>query len=252
MVPRNLVKKSNNAGLALFNKAPELKAVIKVGGFAFLGEATRPLVEEYVKLLGSLATDNRIVVVTGGGKIARLYISAARGMGVPESMCDQLGILVTRLNARLLVDGLGELAFPEIPTNIDELKHCFTSKKIVAMGGLQPAHSTNAVAAIAAETIKADIFVNATNVDGVHSADPTKDPKAKKYKQISVQQLAELLSKDEMIAGTYDLMDSTALKVIARSKIPTVIIDGRDTQNVVRALKMEDVGTKIDHQRDST
>lgn len=222
-----------------------MKAVIKLGGFAFSGD--RPLVGEYVKLLRDLVGEHHLVVVTGGGPIARTYINAARNMEVPESLCDQLGILVSRLNARLLVDGLGEYAFPEIPVNIDELKHYVVSGKIVAMGGLQPGQSTNAVAAIAAETISAELFVNATDVEGVYTADPRKDSKAAKLDEVTVSRLTEILSKADISAGAYDLMDPLALRIIQRSKIPTVILDGRNPHNLVKALRYEKVGTKITH-----
>lgn len=224
-----------------------MKAVIKLGGFAFPDENADPLVEEYVKLLGGLVGEHHLLVVTGGGHIARTYIKAARDMGVPESLCDQIGILVSRLNARLLVDGLGEYAFPEIPVNIDELKHYFASGKIVAMGGLTPGHSTNAVAAIAAETIKAELFINATDVEGVFTSDPSKDKAAKKLDEVTVKQLTEILSKVEMSAGDYDLMDPLALRIIHRSKIPTIILDGRKPANVTRALRSEKIGTRVIH-----
>ncbi len=224
-----------------------MKAVIKLGGFAFPSDGGRPLVEEYVKLFKEIVGEHHLVVVTGGGPIARTYIKAARDMGTPESLCDQLGILVSRLNARLLVDGLGEYAFPEVPENIDELKHYFASGKIVAMGGLQPAHSTNAVAAIAAETIDADLLVNATDVEGVYTADPSKDPKAKKLDEVTAGRLMEILFKGDMTAGAYDLMDPLALRIIQRSRIPTLIVDGRTPQNVIRALRNEKIGTRVIH-----
>jgi uridylate kinase len=222
-----------------------LKAVLKLGGFAFPGEPGKLLVEEYVKLLKELADEYHLVVVTGGGVVARTYIKAARAMRVPESLCDQIGILVSRLNARLLVDGLGEYAFPKIPVNIGDLKHYFASGKIVAMGGLTPGHSTNAVAAIAAETVGAELFVNATDVEGVFTSDPSKDKKAKKLDEVSVSKLTEILSRTDMTAGAYDLMDPLALRIIARSKIPTIILDGRETANLTRALKNEPVGTRV-------
>jgi uridylate kinase len=168
-------------------------------------------------------------------------------MGVPESLCDHFGILVSRLNARLLVDGLSEYAFPEIPVNIDELKHYFSSGKIVAMGGLTPGHSTNAVAAIAAETIDADLFINATDVEGVYTSDPSKDKTAQKLDEVSVGRLGEILSKVEISAGAYELMDPLALRIIQRSKIPTVILDGRSPPNVVKALQGEKIGTRLTH-----
>jgi len=224
-----------------------LKAVIKLGGFAFPGRGEKPLVEEYVRVLKELLVQDRLVVVTGGGAIARTYINAAREMSVSESLCDHIGILVSRLNARLLVDGLGEYAFPEIPTSIGELKHYFASGKIVAMGGLTPGHSTNAVAAIAAETVGAEIFVNATDVDGVYTSDPEKDKMAKKLEQVTVKQLTEILATTGMTAGAYDLMDPLALRIIQRSNLPTIILDGRTPQNVVKALRNGKIGTRVIH-----
>jgi len=224
-----------------------LKAVVKLGGFAFPGREGKPLVEEYVKVLKELVVENHLVVVTGGGAIARTYIKAARDMGVSESLCDQIGILVSRLNARLLVDGLGEYAFPEIPVNVGELRHYFALGKIVVIGGLTPAHSTNAVAAIAAETVGAELFVNATDVDGVYTSDPEKDKMAKKLEQVSVKQLTEILSMTGVTAGAYDLMDPLALRIIARSNLPTIILDGRNPMNVVKALRNEKIGTRVVH-----
>jgi len=221
--------------------------VIKLGGFAFLSGTTKPLVEEYVKLLRGTVGEHHLVVVTGGGRIARSYIKAARDMGVAESLCDQLGILVSRLNARLLVDGLAEYAFPEIPTTVDDLRHYFASGKIVGMGGLTPGHSTNAVAAIAAETVDAELLINATDVEGVYTSDPEKDKRAKKLDKVSVAQLTKILSKTEMMAGAYDLMDPLALRIIQRSKIHTIILDGRNPSNLSRALRNERIGTRIEH-----
>ena len=222
-----------------------MKAVIKLGGFAFPGRPEKPLVDEYVKLLTDLIGTHRLVVVAGGGETARAYIRAARQMGVSESLCDQLGILASRLNARLLVDGLGDHAFPEIPTTIGELKHYFTSEKLVAMGGLSPGHSTNAVAAIAAETVGAELLVNATDVDGVYSSDPGRDKNAKRLEKVTVAELTTILSKTAVKAGEYDLMDPLALRIIERSKLRTVVVDGRSPHNVVKALKNERVGSEI-------
>lgn len=223
-----------------------MRVVLKVGGFAFSTEGrTEPLISEYVKLLKQLAKEHQFVVVTGGGSIARAYIQIARDLRVPESLCDQLGILVSRLNARLVVDGLSDSAYPEIPTTVAELGRFFASGKLVAMGGLQPGHSTNAVAAIAAETIKADLFLNATDVDGVYTSDPSEDASAKHLDEVNVNKLTEILAHNEMNAGDYDLMDPIALRIIQRSHIPTVILDGRNLANVTKTLRGERTGTRI-------
>ena len=202
---------------------------------------------EYVKLLTGFVGEHHLVIVTGGGATARAYISVARELGVSESLCDQLGILASRLNARLLLDGLGEYAFPEVPVNIGKLKHYFASGKIVAMGGLTPGHSTNAVAAIAAETVGAELFVNATDVGGVYSSDPAKDKNAKLLERVTVPELMAILSKGEILAGAYDLMDPLALRIIQRSKLRTIVVDGREPANVAKALQNKKVGTEITH-----
>lgn len=222
-----------------------MKAVVKLGGFAFPGRPKKPLLKEYVKLLSGLVGEHQLVVVTGGGEVARAYITSAREMDVPESLCDHLGILTSRLNARLLADALGEYAFPQIPTTIGELKHYFVSGKIVAMGGLTPGHSTNAVAAIAAETVAAELLVNATDVEGVYSSDPAKDKSAKKLDKVTVSKLTTILSKMEIMAGAYELMDPLALRIIGRSKLRTVVVDGRNPDNVAKALRNEKVGTLV-------
>ena len=223
-----------------------MRIVLKIGGFAFANPGgSESLVSDYVDVLGGLSRKHHFVVVAGGGAISRSYIKAARMMKVPESLCDQLGILVSRLNARLLVDGLGDLAFPEIPTTISELKHYYASGKLVAMGGLQPGHSTNAVACLAAETVKADMFLNATDVDGVYTGDPSKDHNAKLLTEVKVTHLAKILSEHPMTAGGYELMDPIALRIIERSNIPTVIMNGRNLANISRGILRQKIGTKI-------
>ena len=223
-----------------------MRVVLKVGGFAFSTEGrTEPLIVDYVKLLRQLTKEHQFVVVTGGGSVARAYIQNARTMRVPESLCDQLGILVSRLNARLVVDGLSECAHPEIPTTVAELGLFFSSGKSVAMGGLQPGHSTNAVAAIAAETIRADLFLNATNVNGVYTSDPSKNAQAEHLDEVTAKRLMEILAHNEMTAGSYDLMDPIALRIIQRSHIPTVIIDGQNLVNITKALRGEQTGTRV-------
>ena len=223
-----------------------MRIVLKLGGFAFATEGRpEPLISDYVKLLLQLVKEHQFVVVTGGGSTARTYIQIARSMRVPESLCDQLGIMVSRINARLVVDGLHDHAYPEVPITVTDLSRFFASGKLVAMGGLQPGHSTNAVAAIAAETIRADLFLNATNVNGVYTSDPSEDPEAKHLDEVPVSKLMQILSESRMTAGGYDLMDPIALRIIQRSRIPTIIIDGQNLANVTRALHGERTGTRI-------
>src|SRR5207237_10502301 len=89
------------------------------------------------------------------------------------------------------------------------------------MGGLQPGQSTNAVAALAAEITRADLLVNATDVQGVYTADPKKDPKAKMLRTVSVDKLLGWAMAGDVYAGKYELLDPLALKIMQRARIAT-------------------------------
>lgn len=222
-----------------------MKAVLKLGGFAFDSELSGTKIGTYARVIKSFSGKNQIAVVTGGGPFARKYIAAARELGASESVCDEIGIYVSRLNARLLIAGLESSAFPEVPERLEDLMTYVTSGLIVVMGGLQPGQSTNAAAALAAESLRADLLVNATDVDGVYNADPRKDPNAKKLDNVTPEELMRILSAGGVRAGEYELMDPVAIQIIRRSKIPVTIIDGRNPSNIEKALHGKHVGTKI-------
>jgi uridylate kinase len=223
-----------------------LKVVIKIGGHVFASEPDVKGIKEYSELLRKLNDDgHKVVAVMGGGEEARKYIQIAKKLGGSELICDIFGIEVSRLNARLLITALGEDAYPEPPVSIEDLMKAFEGGKIVVMGGLQPGHSTNAVGILAAEAIGADLFVNATNVDGVYTSDPKKDPKARKLNIIKTDELLSLTSIKRIEAGSYSLFDPVAIRIVERSHIPTRIVDGRNPKNIERAIRGEAVGTLI-------
>jgi uridylate kinase len=119
------------------------------------------------------------VVVTGGGQIARFYINTARKLGLDESSLDLMGIDVSRLNAKLLISSLGSHVYPNVPKSLDEISNFIESNKIIVSGGLHPGQSTNATSALIAEKIKANQFINATDVEGIYDSDPRKNQNAK-------------------------------------------------------------------------
>lgn len=225
-----------------------MRAVVKLGGFAFPEIPNRKLLHDYAESFAKLARKHHLVIVTGGGALARRYITTARELGGSESFCDQIGIYVSRLNSRLLIAALGLIAYPEVPTSVEELRRYYAHGRIVAMGGLQPGHSTNAVAAIAAETVHADLLLNLTDVEGVYSSDPKSDASARKLDQVTPKELSQLLSKQALGAGEYDLMDSVAVRIIERSRLKAMIVDGRDPKNLERAFAGKKTGTRIIHR----
>lgn len=219
------------------------RVVIKLSGSLFGLEDTKTL-KQFAELFVRLSKTCQPIIVAGGGKIARHYISHARLSGADESTLDEIGIEVSRLNAKMLIFALQDKAYPHPPTNLKEVLHAADSGLIVVSGGLHPGQSTNATAALIAEKVKASSFLNATDVDGVYDSDPNKNKNAKKFKKIPVKKLRSMLVQQDSVAGGYDLMDIVALKVIERSRLKTRIIKA-DVKTVERAIKGSPEGTEL-------
>ena len=223
-----------------------MRAVVKLGGALFRREPDVAALKDMGKILGAFVKEgNQLVLVTGGGENARTYISAARKLGAEESTCDLLGIQITRANAELLRLAMGSIASSKIPTTLSDLPHCVGPGKAVVMGGLQPGQSTNAVAALAAEITRAEILVNGTDVDGVYTEDPKKNPKAKLIRSVDVDKLLSWAMGGEVFAGRYELLDPLAIKIMQRAKIPTRFVALADPGNILAALQGNDIGTKV-------
>ena len=223
-----------------------MRAVVKLGGALFRREPNVTALKDMGKVLsGFVKEDNQLVLVAGGGENARTYIGAARKLGADESTCDLLGIQITRANAELLRLAMGSIASSKIPTTLSDLPHCVGSGKAVVMGGLQPGQSTNAVAALAAEITRAEILVNGTDVDGVYSEDPKKNPKAKLIRSVNVDKLLSWAMGGEVFAGRYELLDPLAIKIMQRAKIPTRFVSLADPGNILAALQGKDIGTRV-------
>ena len=227
-----------------------MRAVLKIGGSLLYeddGQVRIDRLREYAILLKSLVKDGHsLVVVVGGGKPARSFISAARELGASEAQCDWLGIKLARNNAELLSAALGDLAYPKIIDDYDELEVAVNLGKIVLLGGMVPGQSTNAVAAASAELVHADMLFNATNVDGVYDRNP-EEKGAKKLDTVDVGQLREILSTEGTKAGQYNLFDPVAIGIVERSLIPTVIFDGNNPENLKKVFNKEKIGTRIMH-----
>ena len=219
------------------------RIVIKFSGRVFAMENIK-LLKDYARFLAKVSKTYQPIVIAGGGKIARHYISHARSSGVDESTLDELGIEISRLNAKLLIYALKGKAYSHPPTSLKEAQQAVESGLIVVAGGLHPGQSTNGTAALIAEKTNAEQFINATDVDGIYNSDPNKNKKAKLFKQIEIKNLKKMLIHEDSVAGGYDLMDIVALKIIERSKIKTRVIRS-DIKNLEKAIKGQPTGTEI-------
>ena len=210
------------------------RIVIKLSGRIFSMDNVKML-KDYASFLVKISKICQPIIIAGGGNIARHYIAHARSSGADESTLDELGIEISRLNAKLLIYALKNKAYSHPPTTLQEVRHAVDDGLIVVTGGLHPGQSTNGTAALIAEKINAEQFLNATDVDGVYDRDPNKFKNAKKFKRIELKNLRNMLVHEDSLAGGYDLMDIVALKIIERSKIKTRILKA-DIKTLEKAI----------------
>lgn len=192
--------------------------------------------------LKKISEELALYIVTGGGKTARQYIRAARALTVSEEFLDTLGIHATRLNALLLSAFFGE--HTEIPCTVEHAAH---SPPPVVMGGTTPGHSTDAVGAMLARKLHADRFIVATDVDGIYTEDPKKNPSADMYETLSIRELRSMTSEVWEQAGKSSIIDGVACRIIEEAKISTRVVNGKNLDALENAIYgREFKGTRIE------
>jgi len=225
-----------------------MKVTISLGGSIMVpDEPDINYIKKVANLLSELCNDHEIAVVAGGGKLAREYIEITRGLGSSEEFSDNVGIAATRMNAYLLISAIGSKANQKPALDIQTAAKQMGKGKIAVMGGTDPGHSTDAVAAELAEITKADLFIKATDVDAIYDKDPQEHKDAKRLDEISIDQLTPLVESQSSKAGTYALIDMRAVQALKRSKVKGAFLSGRDFDNLKRAIEGKDFkGTSID------
>ncbi|KAB1197969.1 MULTISPECIES: UMP kinase [Haloferax] len=224
-----------------------MRVVISIGGSVLAPDLDPERVEGHASVVEALAREGcEIGAVVGGGGVARDYIGAARDLGANEVQLDQIGIDVTRINARLLIAALGPQVDPKVAHDYEDAGDAIRRGDISVMGGVMPGQTTDAVAAAFAEYVDADLLVYATSVDGVFSADPKSDPDATKFEEMAAGELVDVIADIEMSAGSSAPVDLLAAKLIERAKMRTIVLDGTDPKRIEPAvLRGEHSGTDI-------
>lgn len=220
--------------------------VISLGGSVILSDdVDSSFFNTFKSIIEEVKQKYRVYLVVGGGTTARFYISKGRKQGFNEDDLDELGILATRVNASFLTKLLSDTN-NKIPITTDEAIKCKSS--IVVMGGTSPGHSTDFVGAELAEKSHACCYVIATNVDGVYTKDPRKYDDAKHLSEVLIDDLLTQYGSGWKSAGKNMVIDGPALKHIKDHGINTVVVDGRDLENLKKAIDQEPFhGTKILH-----
>ncbi len=218
------------------------------GGSTFTSDGleTGTLKEISEKLKELKEKEHKILVTVGGGKTARNYIEAGKKLGISHKELDQIGILATRLNAQLLISTLGDIAEPKPPKNFEKAIRSILQDKIPVMGGTQPGHTTDAVAAELADTSDSDLLIFFTDVDGIYTADPKKDEDAEKITEIETNKLSKLMSKMEFEPGMTAIIDPLAAEILAQAKIRTLVLGKKEISRLPEIVEGADHnGTEI-------
>lgn len=222
-----------------------MKIVLSLGGSLLTKELTADNFKKYANVILKLKKGgHQLVVVIGGGTTCRLYQGIAKDNGADSVLLDRIGVAATHLNGLALAGCLGEDSFPTTFRKPEEVKQNF-GEKIVICGGDLPGHSTDYDAVLFAETIKADLIINATNVDGVYEKDPKKYPKAKKLKKLTFKSFEEIIAQNVQKPGEYRLFDLEGARLLRKIKIKMVIIGGNDPAEIVKAVEGKHNGTVV-------
>ncbi|MBU7014680.1 MAG: UMP kinase [Theionarchaea archaeon] len=216
-----------------------MKVVLRIGGSVLVpSEIDKEVLATLVAQVEKIRATHALFLVVGGGRTARRYISAARDHNATEETLDTLGILSSQLNALLLVTCI---AGAELVRDIHEAIH---ARGLPILGGTTPGQTTDTVAALLAEVVNADILVKVTNVGGIFTADPARDPAARKISKMSFNQLKSF-SKKEFEAGISSVIDPVAATVISHNGLQTVVIGVEDMKDLEKVLAGNHSGTVI-------
>ncbi|MHA1689703.1 MAG: UMP kinase [Promethearchaeota archaeon] len=231
------------------------KIVIKLGGSLLFSQNEEINVEKLKEFCNIVKKDKnfeKIIIVCGGGRIARKYITVMREFTKNEAACDIIGIKLSRINSHLLISFLGDIAYPVVPTLMDEIAIAALTNKIIVMGGLQPGQSTTSVAVEVAEFLNIKDLIILTDVQGIYDKDPKKFPDAKLFKKITSEELSRILFQEtgtqQAAAGEYRIFDAVSFQLMKRSHIKVIIMSGQDLSNFKKFWKGEKefIGTIIE------
>lgn len=230
------------------------RVLLKLSGEALSGEHgfgidTPTLVRIAKQIKQVMEMGVSVAVVVGGGNIWRGDRAEAGGMD--RVTADHAGMLATVINALVLQDvleregvttrtqsaiGINEVAEPYIRRRA--IRHLEKNRVVIFAGGTgNPYMTSDTAAALRAVEIGAEVLLMAkNNVDGIYTADPMKDPSAKKFDRITHL---------EALNRRLEVMDATALSLCLENKMPIIVFDLRAVQGIEQAVLGEPIGTLV-------
>jgi len=223
-----------------------LRIVLRIGGSVIASPPNPKIISMYIEVIRRLLDEkHQVVVVVGGGAPAREFIQIAKKIGLDEPEQDEVAISISRIFAQLISMKIGGRGWKDIPASLAEMKEILQNRGIAVMGGLKPGMTTDAVAALVSSEINADVIVKATDQDGVYTKDPEKYADAEKIDEMSFEDLSRLLERSRYTAGIHQIIDPEAARILREKRLRTIVVNGFNPENIVKALRGEKVGTLI-------
>lgn len=199
-------------------------------------------------ILAHVAKGNRFVIDTGGGKICRKYQNAAKEIvDASKEDLDWIGLTVNNVNAQLVRVIFGKDACKKVYLDLSEesLRDSIMQYPIVVGGALEPGHSSDFDAVLAAKTVGAKKIINLSNIDHAYDKDPNKFADAKKIEKISWPEYRILIPK-EWNPGLNTPFDPIASEMAEKEKMEVYIINGKNISNLEKCLNGQEFeGTRI-------
>jgi len=229
------------------------RILLKISGEVLTGEKEYGIdpkviqqIAEEIKEVKRMGAEMAIVI--GGGNIFRGVAASSKGMD--RVSADYMGMLATVLNALALQDALEKIGVQtRVQTAIEmrELAEPYIRRKairhlekgrvvIFAAGTGNPYFTTDTTASLRAMEIGAHAILKGTKVDGVYDSDPLRNPKAKKFEELTY---LEVLKKQLKV------MDATAISLCMDHQIPIIVFNLRRKGNIKRVVLGEKVGTRV-------
>ena len=229
------------------------RVMLKLSGESLLGSRdhgispeTCDAIAKEIKEVKDLGIE--LAIVIGGGNIFRGVAGSKRGL--ERATGDFMGMLATVINALALQDSLERAGAPTRVQSAIEMRavaepfirrravrHMEKGRVVIfAAGTGNPFFSTDTAAALRASEINADVLLKATKVDGVYTADPVKDPKAKRYDRLTYM---------DALKNRLNVMDASAFSLCMDNRIPIIVFDLFKPGNIKRVICGAAIGTVV-------
>ena len=235
------------------SKVSYKRILLKLSGEALAGNRQYGIDPAVIKDIGMQVKEIvdegiQVAITVGAGNIFRGLAGSANGMD--RSQADYIGMLATVMNALALQDGFEQCKVPtrvqsaiamhqvcETYIRLRALRHLEKGRVVIfAAGTGNPYFTTDSTAALRACEIKADAVLKATQVDGVYSDDPKKNPDAKHFDKISFK---------DVLVKNLRVMDSAAISLCMDNNMPIVVFNMHKKGNIARVVHGENVGTIV-------